>query len=74
MSLPFGDEVIMPVILILRRQEFQLEGTLSVRYALKQLDLSPESHLVVREGELLTENDSLRNGETVKIVSAISGG
>ncbi|MHB0988225.1 MAG: MoaD/ThiS family protein [Bellilinea sp.] len=64
----------MPVILILRRQEFQLEGTLSVKDALRQLNLSPESHLVVRGGELLTENDALRNGETVKIVSAISGG
>ena len=64
----------MPVILILRRQEFRLEGTLSVKDALKQLNLSLESHLVVRDRELLTENDSLRNGETVKIVSAISGG
>lgn len=64
----------MPVILILRKQEFQLEGTLTVKDALKKLDLSPESHLVVRDGDLLTENDVLRNGETVKIIAAISGG
>lgn len=64
----------MPVILILRKQEFQLEGTLMVKDALKKLDLSPESHLVVRDGNLLTENDVLRNGETVKIIAAISGG
>lgn len=64
----------MPVILILRRQEFQLEGTLTVKNALKKLDLSLESHLVVRDGDLLTENDVLRNGETVKIIAAISGG
>ena len=64
----------MLVILILRKQEFKLEGTLTVKDALHQLNLSPESHLVVREGELLTENDSLRNGETVKIIAAISGG
>jgi len=38
------------------------------------LNLSRESHLVVRDGELLTEYDALRNGETVKIISAISGG
>lgn len=64
----------MPVILILRKQEFQLEGTLTVKDALKKLDLSLESHLVVRDGDLLTENDVLRNGETVKIIAAISGG
>ena len=64
----------MPVKLILRRQEFQLEGTITVKDALKQLNLSRESHLVIRDGDLLTENDALRNGETVKIISAISGG
>lgn len=64
----------MPVTLFLRKQEFQVEGTITVKEALKQLNLSRESHLVVRDGELLTENDALRNGEAVKIISAISGG
>ncbi|MEW6180830.1 MAG: MoaD/ThiS family protein [Chloroflexota bacterium] len=64
----------MPVILIYRKQKLELEGTITVRDALKQLGLSPESHLVIRNGELLNENDTLRNGEEVKIVSAISGG
>jgi len=62
------------VKLILRKQEYLVEGTITVKEALKRLDLSIESHLVVRDGQLLTENDVLRNGETVKIVSAISGG
>ncbi len=64
----------MPVILIYRKQKLEIEGTITVRDALKQLGLSPESHLVIRNGELLNENDTLRNGEEVKIVSAISGG
>lgn len=64
----------MPVILILRKQEYQLEGTITVKAALNKLNLSPQSHLVIRDGEILTENDSLRNGEKVKIIAAISGG
>jgi sulfur carrier protein len=64
----------MPVTLILRKKEYTVEGTISVKEALKQLGLSPESHLVVRNGELLTENDVLRNGEVVKLVAVISGG
>jgi len=64
----------MPVTLILRKQEFQLEGTMTVKEALKRLNLSPESHLVVRNGELLNENDVLRDGDVVKIVPSISGG
>ena len=64
----------MPVTLILRKQEFQLEGTMTVKEALKRLNLSPESHLVVRNGELLNENDILRDGDVVKVVPSISGG
>lgn len=64
----------MPVTLILRKKEFQLEGTLTVKEALHKLDLSPESHLVLRDGLLLNENDALRNGEVVKLVPVISGG
>ncbi|WP_299024824.1 MoaD/ThiS family protein [uncultured Thermanaerothrix sp.] len=64
----------MPVVLILRKQEFQIEGTITVKEALRRLNLSPESHLVVRNGELLNENDVLRDGDVVKIVPSISGG
>jgi sulfur carrier protein len=64
----------MPVTLILRKKEYTVEGTITVKDALKQLGLSSESHLVVRDGQLLTENDALRNGEVVKLVAVISGG
>ena len=64
----------MPVTLILRKKEYTVEGTITVKDALKQLGLSPESHLVVRDGQLLTENDALRNGEVVKLVAVIAGG
>ena len=64
----------MPVTLILRKKEYTVEGTITVKDALKQLGPSPESHLVVRDGQLLTENDALRNGEVAKLVAVISGG
>ena len=64
----------MSVALIYRKQEFHLEGTLTVKDALQKLNLSPASHLVTRDGELLNELEPLRNGEVVKIVPAISGG
>jgi len=64
----------MPVTLILRKKEYTVEGTVTVKDALKQLGLSPESHLVVLDGRLLNENDVLRNGEVAKLVAVISGG
>jgi len=64
----------MPVTLILRKKEYTVEGTVTVKDALKQLGLSPESHLVVLDGRLLNENDVLRNGDVAKLVAVISGG
>lgn len=65
----------MAIKLILRKKEYELEGkTIQVKQALQQLELSPEAYLLVRAGELLNENDFLRDGDVIKIVAVISGG
>ncbi len=64
----------MPITLILRKKEFQLDSTLTVRQALEKLELSPEAHLVVRNGVLLNEREPLKDGDLVKVVPVISGG
>lgn len=64
----------MTIRLILRKQEFTLEGTHTVQQALEALDLSPEAYLVVRNGELLNEREAIKDGDVVKIVPVISGG
>ena len=65
----------MTIKLVLRKKEYQLEGkSVQVKQALVQLNLSPEAHLLVRNGELLNENDWLKDGDEVKIVAVISGG
>lgn len=62
------------ITLILRKQTFQLAGPLTVLEALAALGLSPETHLAVRDGVLLEENDQLQDGDVVRLVAAISGG
>lgn len=65
----------MTIKLVLRKKEYQLEGpSIQVKQALAKLELSPEAHLVVRNGELLNENDYLKDGDEIKIVAVISGG
>ncbi len=65
----------MTIKLMLRKQEFQLEGkSIQVKDAFQRLQLSPEAHLLVRNGELLNENDWLKDGDEIKIVAVISGG
>ena len=66
----------MAIIFILRKQEIPLEveKPLMVKEALARLGYSVETHLVVRAGELINENEHLHDGDRVKLVSVISGG
>ncbi len=65
----------MSIKLILRKKEYLIEEkSIQVKKALERLQLSPEAYLLVRAGELLNENDWLKDGDEVKIVAVISGG
>ena len=65
----------MAIILIYRNEEHRLEEKkLTVRQAFDRLNLSPETHLAVKEGELITENEVLKDGDVVNIIAVISGG
>jgi sulfur carrier protein ThiS len=65
----------MAIKLVLRKKEFLLEAkSIQVKQALKQLNLSPEAYLLVRDGDLLNENDWLSDGDEIKVVPVISGG
>lgn len=66
----------MLVRVILRNKELEIENTkdLTVRKLLKQLDLLPETYLCVRNGELLTEQELIKDGDTIRLVPVISGG
>jgi sulfur carrier protein ThiS len=57
-----------------RKQEWELEGKHTVRQAIEAVGLSPEAVLVVRDGELITEDTRLNDGEEVRLVAVISGG
>jgi len=57
-----------------RDQTFEFDREMTVRELLKELNLSPESTLVVRDDEVLTEDEKLRKDDEVRVISAISGG
>jgi sulfur carrier protein len=54
--------------------EKQMEGRRHVAALLRELGFNPESHLVIRNGQLLTRDDMVREDDTVEILSTISGG
>jgi sulfur carrier protein len=57
-----------------RKQEWELEGKLTVRQAIEKVGLNPESVLAVRGGELITEDVRLQDGDEIRLVAVISGG
>lgn len=64
----------MGVTAIYRKEKFDLPVNITVKKALNLLGFSTETHLVVRNGELLTDDAVLREGDEIKLIAVISGG
>ncbi len=59
---------------VYRDKQWHFDESLTVRQLLKRVELLPESVLVVRNGQLITEDQRVRPGDDVKIVAVVSGG
>jgi len=59
---------------IFRGRESEVKGPLKVKELLKMLGLLPESTVVLKNGEPVTEDELLEEGDEVRVISAISGG
>jgi sulfur carrier protein len=64
----------MKVIIRRPRREVQMPGSRRVRDLLQELQINPETVLVVRGQDLLTPDEVVKDEETVEVVPAISGG
>lgn len=42
--------------------------------ALQKIEVVPESVIATREGEMILEDEILRDGDVVKLIAVISGG
>lgn len=57
-----------------RERYWTFDETMTVAHMLERIDMLPESVLVVREGQLLTEDLLLKPDDIVRVVAIISGG
>jgi len=64
----------MTAKLILRDQEYQVKSGMTLRDALMKIDVNGESVLATRNGELITDDVLLQEGDVIKLVAVISGG
>jgi sulfur carrier protein ThiS len=67
-----GDE--MPVTLVLRDMEYEVRAGMTLLDALKKNNIVPESLIATRDGEMITEDEILIDGEVIKLIAVISGG
>ncbi len=64
----------MPVKLILRDQEYEVKPGMTLRHSLLKIGVQPEAVLAIRQGQMITDDEILRDEETIKLVAVISGG
>lgn len=62
------------VRLVLRDKVYEIKAGMTLLSALQKVNILPETVLATREGELILEDELLRDGEEVRLVAVISGG
>lgn len=64
----------MTATIILRDQEYEIKHGMTIRSALLKLEIQPEAVIATRQGELMTDDELIEEGDEIKLVSVISGG
>jgi sulfur carrier protein len=64
----------MKVVLRNPRRELELDGVRRVGDVFKRLELISESYLAIRQGELLTTDDTVTDDDVIELRPVISGG
>ena len=62
------------VKLILRNKEFEVKPGMTLLSFLQKINVLPESVIATRSGEMILEDEILKDGDVVKLIAVISGG
>ena len=64
----------MAVKLVLREKEYEVRPGMTLLDALKKNNIVPESVIAIRAGEMILDDEILKDGDVIKLVAVISGG
>lgn len=64
----------MTVKLVLRGKEYEVKPGMTLLDSLKKINVLSESVIAVRDGEMILDDEILKDGDVVKLVAVISGG
>jgi sulfur carrier protein len=62
------------VVLVLRDREVHAKAGMTLLSTLEKAEILPETVLATRDGELILEDEILRDGDVIRLVAVISGG
>lgn len=62
------------VKLILRNKDYEVKPGMTLLSALQKIDIVPESVIATRDGEMILDDEILKEGDVVKLIAVISGG
>jgi sulfur carrier protein ThiS len=65
---------IILVKLILRNKEYEVKPGMTLLSALQKISVVPESVIATRDGEMILDDEILKDGEVIKLIAVISGG
>ncbi|MCX6079223.1 MAG: MoaD/ThiS family protein [Chloroflexi bacterium] len=64
----------MTVKLILRGKEYEVKAGMNLLDALRKTGILPEGVIATRDGEMILDDEILKDGDIVKLIAVISGG
>jgi len=60
--------------MILRNKEYEVKPGMTLLSALEKINVVPESVIATRDGEMILDDEILKDGEVIKLIAVISGG
>jgi sulfur carrier protein len=64
----------MTVKLVLRDKEYEVRPGMTLLASLGKINVLSESVIATRNGEMILDDEILKDGEVVKLIAVISGG
>lgn len=64
----------MTAKLVLRDKEYEVRAGMTLLDALKKSNIVPEAVIATRDGEMIIDDEILRDGDVIKLIAVISGG
>lgn len=64
----------MKVIFVGKNKEIEVKGPKSALSLAKELGISLEANVFIKNGDIVAPDDVLSDNDTIEIISAVSGG